>query len=309
MLLGAKVGFDRILCPVAESPDSSEALSYATAICSSSGAKLYILHSIDPQRREVPFDPRELRRRIETSAGHYLDEIEKAPLDWEFLFVDGKPAVEIIREAAERRIDLIVMRSRRRPDATVLGSVAESVCRAAPCPVLVTHASERAWRHDGSGGGARILVAYDFSGDSELALSYGLSLAREYGSELHLLYVLPSRPRQTTPEMAGLPLMVQTECERALASLKNAVSGRLLAGLSVKRSIAEGQPYREILAYAEENDVGLICMGASGTGFGMRALFGSNSDRVLRQSPCPVLIARPLRPVIKAIGGRNGSRK
>jgi Universal stress protein family len=28
----------------------------------------------------------------------------------------------------------------------------------------------------------------------------------------------------------------------------------------------------------------------------MRALFGSNVDRVLRQAPCPVLVARPLRP-------------
>jgi nucleotide-binding universal stress UspA family protein len=51
-----------------------------------------------------------------------------------------------------------------------------------------------------------------------------------------------------------------------------------------------------VLAYAEEQKIDLICVGASGTGFGMRALFGSNSDRVLRQAPCPVLIARPLRP-------------
>jgi hypothetical protein len=27
----------------------------------------------------------------------------------------------------------------------------------------------------------------------------------------------------------------------------------------------------------------------------MRALFGSNVDRVLRQAPCPVLVARPLK--------------
>jgi hypothetical protein len=37
-------------------------------------------------------------------------------------------------------------------------------------------------------------------------------------------------------------------------------------------------------------------MGTRGAGFGMRALFGSNVDRVLRQAPCPVLIASPLRP-------------
>jgi len=55
----------------------------------------------------------------------------------------------------------------------------------------------------------------------------------------------------------------------------------------------------------------LICLGAHGAGFGMRALFGSNVDRVLRQAPCPVLVARPLKhakpfPIelsaIKAVG-------
>jgi len=30
----------------------------------------------------------------------------------------------------------------------------------------------------------------------------------------------------------------------------------------------------------------------------MRALFGSNVDRVLRQAPCPVLVARPLKPSV-----------
>ena len=37
----------------------------------------------------------------------------------------------------------------------------------------------------------------------------------------------------------------------------------------------------------------MICMGVRGAGFGLRTLFGSNTDRVLRQAPCPVLIARP----------------
>ncbi|HEV8204260.1 MAG TPA: universal stress protein, partial [Pyrinomonadaceae bacterium] len=59
---------------------------------------------------------------------------------------------------------------------------------------------------------------------------------------------------------------------------------------------SEGQPYREILNYAERNEIDLISVGAHGAGFGMRALFGSNVDRVLRQAPCPVLVARPLRP-------------
>jgi nucleotide-binding universal stress UspA family protein len=62
--------------------------------------------------------------------------------------------------------------------------------------------------------------------------------------------------------------------------------------------VSEGYPYREILNYAENNEIDLISVGAHGAGFGMRALFGSNVDRVLRQAPCPVLVARPLRPTM-----------
>jgi hypothetical protein len=38
----------------------------------------------------------------------------------------------------------------------------------------------------------------------------------------------------------------------------------------------------------------------------MRALFGSNTDRVLRQAPCPALIARPLKPASIDNVGANG---
>ena len=85
--------------------------------------------------------------------------------------------------AAEHAADLIVMRSRRRPHrAAILGSTAESVCRTAPCPVLVTHTDERDWVEPitGSMNLRRVLVPYDFSDYSELALKYALSLAQEY---------------------------------------------------------------------------------------------------------------------------------
>ena len=39
----------------------------------------------------------------------------------------------------------------------------------------------------------------------------------------------------------------------------------------------------------------LICLGARGSGWSLGKLFGSNVDRVLRQAPCPVLVARPIR--------------
>ena len=54
--------------------------------------------------------------------------------------------------------------------------------------------------------------------------------------------------------------------------------------------------HREIVSYAVEHNIDLICIGAHGQGFRSGAVVGSNTDRVLRTAPCPVFVARPLKP-------------
>ena len=60
-------------------------------------------------------------------------------LDVEELVVHGEAASEIVRVAAERKVDLIVISSHGRTGLgrILFGSTAESVVRHAPCPVLV----------------------------------------------------------------------------------------------------------------------------------------------------------------------------
>jgi nucleotide-binding universal stress UspA family protein len=141
----------------------------------------------------------------------------------------------------------------------------------------------------------RVLVAYDFSDYSELALNYALSLAQEYQSELHLLHVLPPFTLNES-EISWYPLGREGTYHTSAHRLQKAVPPEAHLWCNIKHAVSEGQPYREILNYAEKNDIDLICLGAHGAGFGMRALFGSNVDRVLRQAPCPVLVTRPLKP-------------
>jgi nucleotide-binding universal stress UspA family protein len=141
----------------------------------------------------------------------------------------------------------------------------------------------------------RVLVAYDFSDYSELALKYGLSIAQEHQAELHLLHVLPPGA-VSEPEIAWYPSTGESTYHNAARRLQRVVPSEVHLWCDVKTAVSEGQPYREILSYAEKLEIDLISVGAHGAGFGMRALFGSNVDRVLRQAPCPVLVARPLRP-------------
>jgi nucleotide-binding universal stress UspA family protein len=299
----------RILCPTDLSTESDEALRYALALARAYEAKLIVFHCLlsTPGTAAVEDEARAL---LEQSLLTRFEPAEVEKLQWEGIVAQCEdPGRAIAEQAAEHRVDLIVMRSRRRPHrAALLGSTAESVCRSAPCPVLVTHADERDWV-----GPARqidlqrVLVAYDFSDHSELALNCALTLSQEYQSELHLLHVLP-RFTLDEPEISWYPLGNEGPYHKAARRLQKTVPLEAHLWCQVKHAVSEGQPYREILNYAERNKIDLICIGAHGAGFGMRALFGSNVDRVLRQAPCPVLVARPLKHAKALINEPNRTK-
>lgn len=300
MISHERIILQRILCPIDLTPESDEALRYGIALAKAYDAELLVVHCADGYSVGGFNQRAQLVKRIESSVLKHLRFPTLAAFKWQALLVNGDPKRAIVETAAERGVDMIVMLSRRRPyAAALLGSTAESVCRIAPCPVMVTHNGELDWAGETTNevGLRHVLVAYDFSSDSELALSYGLSLAQEYQAELHMLHVLPSRAyRPESPEVADLSHGIEMGFREAAVKLKAALPAGTRETCEVKQAVREGHPYREVLAYADEAGIDLICMGASGTGFGMRALFGSNADRVLRQAPCPVLITRPLKP-------------
>jgi nucleotide-binding universal stress UspA family protein len=288
-----------ILCPTDLSDKSDRALMYATALARKHEARLYLCYCVSapgPQNA----DYWQVDGLFEASLAPYLGTGKPDDLNWEGFVIRGEDAAAaIVKEAAQRNADMIVMCSRRRPlAAALLGSVAEAVCRLAPCPVMVTHPDEREWIQPDSGEIEleRILVAHDFSDYSELALQKGASLALEYQSELHILHVLPPS-RGLEPELAWSAGGVhESPYHKAARRLQRALpSESALWRARFVTAVQEGSPYREILSYAEEHNVDLLCIGAQGANFGAKTLFGSNVDRVLRQAGCPVLVARPLR--------------
>lgn len=96
------------------------------------------------------------------------------------------------------------------------------------------------------------------------------------------------------PEIAWVG-KTDTPYHQAARRLQEAVPGEVHLWSNVKHAVQYGQPYAEILTYAQNNEIDLIAMGAHGTGFGIHTLFGSNVDRVLRQAQCPLLVAHPIK--------------
>jgi nucleotide-binding universal stress UspA family protein len=309
------ISIKRILCPIDLASNTDQALAYALALSQAHDAKLILLYcsqaegvsaaamgissSMGSTQVSLAMTVAQMKASLGNAIARVLGPQLGPQFNWEAVVVEGGDPGECITQAAgDLGVDLIVMRSRRRPHrAAVLGSTAEAVCRTAPCPVFVTHADEREWLESSDGNITieRLLVAYDFSDYAELALGYGLSLAQEHQAELHLLHVLPPGS-VSEPEIAWHSEVKETAYHQAARRLQRMIPPEVYLWCQIKHAVSEGQPYREILNYAEKNAIDLISLGAHGANFGMRTLFGSNVDRVLRQAPCPVLVARPRKP-------------
>lgn len=290
---------ERILCPTDFSSESDEALRYAVALAGVYKAQLFLLHCSEQDSFTEEKDEEKLKTQMNRlfveSLVPRLGLATMNQLDWHGLLRNNVHEIgnTIVREAVVQKIDLIVMRSRRRPRAAVLlGSTAETVCRNAPCPVLVTHPREREFVSMSTGeiDLNRVLIAYDFSRDSETAMNFGLSVAQEYQAEVHLMHVLAANGHEE-PELAWSSSTNGSAYTFTARKLQETLPKEVCLWCKFVSVVRCGRVHEEILNYANEHEIDLICMGASGIDWTINKLLGSNVDRVLREAPCPVLIA------------------
>lgn len=137
------IALHRILIPHDFSETSDAAVKYGIALARNFGARLHLLHVGDDARLALETEfPLGLEGAVQDAVRERLMKIftpvEQTVLKPEFAVVPGLPAAEIVRYAREHDIDLIVMGTHGRGFVghVVMGSVAEKVVRAAPCPVL-----------------------------------------------------------------------------------------------------------------------------------------------------------------------------
>ncbi len=137
----------------------------------------------------------------------------------------------------------------------------------------------------------KILVPVDFSDCSKLALTYAASFSMEFGAEVHLLHVI----EEETVHVGSLedPRHIGEKWEKeSLEKLGEFVDARFKE-LPIVMKATGGEITDTIFAYAQENNVDLIIMGARGqTGF-VSTLLGSTTYDVARKAPCPVLTVKP----------------
>jgi nucleotide-binding universal stress UspA family protein len=138
----------------------------------------------------------------------------------------------------------------------------------------------------------RLLLPTDGSdGMSKVAEHVG-SIASQYDATIHVLSAVDTRNRFEGPTMGlGTKAWEGAEHERAERAVDDAVSA-LPDDIAVERHIESGVPHAEILDYADAADIDLIVMGTHGRTGLDHYLIGSIAERIVRQSPVPVLTVR-----------------
>ena len=198
----------------------------------------------------------------------------------------ASPARALHELAEQLDADLVVLGSAQfgAIGRVVIGSVAMRLLHGLPCPVAVAPKGYATDRHSPS---FRIAAAWDGTPESELALDAATELARLARSELHVWHVVDPA-LYAVPAYPGVLMPSEATVTEAAEKLLAAATERLPDDVNATAEVLTGSP-AEVLA-AKAGSVDLLVTGSRGYGPVRRVLLGGVSSRLMRHSPCPVLV-------------------
>jgi nucleotide-binding universal stress UspA family protein len=304
--------FTKILVPLDGSELAERALPFANTLAQQSEARLIVLRAIAADRILIPDShmllghysvawPNQSLDLARKTAADYLAAVQAeqiAPgVNAQTSIMETEPAAAIVELARQHQVDLIVMSSHGYSGLTrwMLGSVAERVLQAAPCPVLVLRSAEPI--HHG-------LIALDGSELAEQVLEPAWALAAGLNCKVTLARVMAEVSPEELTHLEnlehGLGQQVQGNLHEAAASyLARVAAARPTANTArfpINTVVLHGSPAQSLLDYAQLRGVDLIALSTHGRTGLQHWLYGSVTEKVLRAAAgCSMLITRPAR--------------
>ena len=283
-----------ILVPSDLSAESELALEHASALAHGLAAHLTLFHAVPLPDHAYPH----------WAFGHGHDawveaqEIARECLERDITDLEPPPSAAprvVVERATSVPRALLTFIRNTQPDLTVmathgrdrlahvlLGSVTETVFKNAFRPVLCLRQPEH---------GARppyrlILVPTDLSPASRLAFPLAALLARTFGAKVIAMQV------QATPtlgSLVGAPAGREAEIATEATLWKFVKPG--FENLDLEARVQKGYVWDSIVTMARIEQADLIVMATRGHDSLGDKILGSNTERVVRHAPCPVLVA------------------
>jgi nucleotide-binding universal stress UspA family protein len=292
-----------ILVPLDGSAFGEYALPLALGIARREGAAVELFHVCAPPSQAHAAQPRlPDRERAQT----YLDNLVTClAARWEVLInttvLEGRAADQIYDHAIAARADLVVMTTHGYGPLSRMwmGSVADTLVRRLPMPVLLTRPRDQALDlleqvHDQVF--SHVLIPLDGSALAEEILESALALGVPFDARYTLVQAITPPVLDYAPaaQVVALDDQILEQWRVAAQEYLNGLAKRLRdQGRQVDARVLFGPLAVAILDYIYDHNVDLVAMATHGRSGVARMLLGSVADKVVRGAGVPVLLRRP----------------
>jgi nucleotide-binding universal stress UspA family protein len=279
---------DKILVAIDFEKETNNIVSYAGYFSLKTGSSLEFLNVID---------------YITTPPSYLLKYIEEEKKAIEKRFIDIKNILE--KYNINLRLEIVVGRlqesfqryvDEKAPKMLIIGfsshqfrrSSSEKIIKSLKVPMLVVRGVSFKEIDVESVLIKKILCPVDLSEPSKKALSFSIQLSQLLSADLLILHVISDKFIKDKVfkegELREYYKVILEERRKEFYSLLESFDCK------DKGEVIEGDPYIDIVRYANENNFNLIVVGARGLGLIKGLFIGSVTDSILKTSHCPVFV-------------------
>ncbi len=294
--------FKSLLVHVDPAAASQPAVDRAVRLADEIDAALTIAAVLEEPRQSRPLRGdvtalmrRHVQQRLDALAAGVAAGAGRA-LKVETRVLQGKPAVEIVREVLRGRHDVLLRAHRApAPGRSLFEAVEMQLLRKCPCPVWLVGPSPGPYR--------RVLAAVDPApedpieqGLNQKILELALFLAETEGAELVVLHVWDAFGEELVALHAGpgeVRAYVEAAREAAQADLDALVEPYRARLAGARIALEKGQPGHVIPEVARTQGVDLVVMGTVARTGLAGFIMGNTAERVLVSLACSVLTVKP----------------
>ncbi len=227
-------------------------------------------------REQIEQDVANEQQKLQQSLGSELTGIPVR-----YLLVKGDPPREIVRTAADRKIDLIVMPTHGYGtfESFLIGSVTAQVLHNGECPVwagaLVEETPGKAFAI------RNILCAVDFSSHSSKTIQWARNLAHDFGAKLTLAHVTPGVEIYGP---GGNYVVADMKQELVNGARNQMAKIQREVGTNAEVFIGSGDVPKVMAQAAKETTADLLVVGCRS----LARRFGNTAYGIIRESRIPV---------------------
>jgi len=296
-----------LLCAVDFTEFSLRAFQYAAGIARHFGSHLFVQHivAVPPETTWSSGESAIVKERLRGARRIAAEELRRLQseadiedLNTTYMLNDGDVRSQILETVSSRRIDLLVLgtHARKGMRRLVEGSLAERLVHEAHCPVLVVSKPQKDFVERESPASMRLktlLLATDFSRNSDRALTYALRWAAEWSGRVILFHTVETGMKTLSDLLPESDPNLEIRIRDAWEKLRTLIPDPSHTPCQIDYEVRSGDPREEIIRCAADRKAELVVMGARGLGRSSFA-WGSTISNVVRDGRFPVLAIRHL---------------